>query len=114
MVWIVCHAIIATEMVHARVTGHAKEMANVHVMPAIPVNIASIVQSIITNHSVMIANYCVANVMWHVKRIPGAQEPAQKAAVHAKKDGLWKPKVDVLMLMNARAAHTNAQQINFA
>lgn len=106
-------AMIAMEMERARVTGLAKGMASVHAMPATPANIVPIVQSITTNHSAMIANCCVANAMWHVKRIPDALEPARRAAVHAEKDGPWRPKVDVSMSTNALAAHTNAQSINF-
>lgn len=111
---IVRHATIAMGMVRARVTAHAKGTANAHAMPAIPANIASIVPSIITNHSVMIANCCAVNAMWHVKRIRDALELARRAAVHAEKVGLWRRTTDVSMLMNALAAHTNVPPTNFA
>lgn len=110
---IVRRAMIAMAMVRAKATAHAKAMASAHAMPAILANIVPIVPSITTNHSEMIANCCVANAMWHVKRTPGALGPARRAAVHAKRDGPWRPKLDVSMLMNAPAAHTNVQSINF-
>lgn len=99
-------------MVCAKAMAHAKGMENVHAMPAIPVNIVRIVQSIITNHFVMIANCCVPNAMRHAKRTLDAVEPVQSVVVHAKKDGLWKQKMVVLILMNALSGRTSAHQIN--